>query len=491
MAEFDVDVIVIGGGPGGYPAAIHAAQLGGKVVCIDFDNAGGTCLNWGCIPTKTIIGSVAALEQARHAADFGLTMSNVGYDFGALMGRKDKIVKQLVGGVEFLLNKNGVRFIKGFGKLVDPHTVEAATEDGKVEKITSKAIILATGSVPMHLPIPGLDQGGAAGDVWFDNREVRNRKAAGKLADTVLWTSNEAVSAKEVPGRLAVIGAAVVGTEFAYAYRGLGSEVTMIEVMPQILPTVDSEISAELAKILTKSGIKILTSTKVVAVDLNAKKLKYTSEKGDGEVEFDKVLMAVGRRPFTDGLGLDTVGIAMNKRAIGVDEYMRTSVPSVFAIGDAAGGGLAHVATREGEVAAENALGGSVKMDRRAIPSCIYTEPEVAVTGLTEQQARDAGYDVKVGRFSFRSLGKALAINENVGLVKIVSEARYGEILGAHIIGPHATDLIHEVCVSMKLESTIEELMHTIHAHPTLAEAVMEAAQDVKGVSVHNVPAKK
>ncbi|MGO8673008.1 MAG: dihydrolipoyl dehydrogenase [Capsulimonadaceae bacterium] len=485
MAQYDVDIIVIGGGPGGYPAAIHAAKLGGKVVCIDFDNAGGTCLNWGCIPTKTMIGSVAALAQARHAADFGLTVGEVGFDMKAVMARKDSVVKTLVSGVEFLFKKNKVRFIKGRGKLIDPHTVEAETDDGKTERLTAASIILATGSVPMYIPIPGLDQAGAAGDVWVDNREVRNRKAAGVLADTVLWTSNEAVSAKEVPARLAIIGAAVVGTEFAYAYRGLGSDVTLIEILPQILPQIDSEIAGELRKLLEKSGIKILTGTKVVAVDLNARKLKYTSESGDGEVEFDKVLMAVGRRPFTDGLGLENAGVELNKKAISVDDFMRTNVPHIYAIGDAAGGGLAHVATREGEVAAENALGGSVKMDRRAIPACVYTEPEVAVTGLTEQEARDAGHDVKVGRFTFKSLGKALAINENVGLVKIVTDARYGEILGAHIVGPHATDLIHEICVSIKLESTIEELMHTIHAHPTLAEAVMEAAQDVKGASVH------
>ncbi len=485
MAQYDVDVVVIGGGPGGYPAAIHAAQLGGKVVCIDFDNAGGTCLNWGCIPTKTIIGSVAALEQARHAADFGLKIPDVGFDFGAVMARKDKVVKTLVGGVEFLFKKNKVRYINGKGKLIDPHTVEATTDDGKTERITTASIILATGSVPASVPIQGLDGGGADSDVWIDNREVKQRKAAGKLGGTTVWTSNEAVSATEVPKKLVVMGAGAVGTEFAYAYRGLGSDVTIVEMLPNILPFVDPEVSGELAKLLTKSGIKIMTGTKALAVDVKGKKLKYTSEAGDGELEFDKLLVAVGRRPYTDGLGLEAAGIAMNKRAIAIDDYLRTNVPNIYAIGDAAGGGLAHVATREGEVAAENAMGKSTKMDRRGIPSCVYTEPEVAVTGLTEQQAKDAGYDVKVGKFTFKALGKALAINENVGLVKLITDAKYGEILGAHIVGPHATDLIHEICVSIKLESTIDELMHTIHAHPTLSEAVMEAALDVKGESVH------
>jgi dihydrolipoamide dehydrogenase len=290
----------------------------------------------------------------------------------------------------------------------------------------------------------------------------------------------------------------VIGCEFAYAYRGLGSEVTVLEFLPNILPSFDTEVSGELNKLLTKAGVKFMTSTKVVAVDVAGRKLKYVSEKnGDGEISFDKLLVAVGRRAFTDGVGLEAAGVKFDKRAIPTDDYLRTNVAHIYAIGDVAahdqpfhgvyGGGLAHVATREGEVAAENAMGHTTKMDWRAIPNCVYTEPEVATTGLTEQQARDKGYEVEIGRFPFKSLAKAMAINENVGFVKIVTDAKYGEILGVHIIGPHATDLIHEVCVSIRLESTIEELMHTIHAHPTLSEAVMEAAQVVKGVSVHAV----
>ncbi len=487
MAQYDVDLIVIGGGPGGYPAAIHAAKMGAKVVCIDFDNAGGTCLNWGCIPTKTMIGSVAALEQAKHFADFGLTIGGeIGFDMNALMARKDKVVKTLVGGVEFLFKKNGVRYIKGKGKLVDPHTVEAATEDGKTERISAASIILATGSVvaKLHPSIQMIGADTADADVFVDNREVKNRKAAGTLGKTTLWTSNEAVSSLEVPKKLVVLGSGAVGTEFAYTYRGLGADVTLIELMPNIVPAADPDLTVELAKLLTKAGVKIMTSTKVVAIDVPGKKLKYVTEKGDGEIEFDKLLIGVGRRAYTDGLGLQAAGVFFDRK-ITVDEYMRTNVPHIYAIGDAAGGGLAHVATREGEVAAENALGHTVKMDYTAVPYCVYTEPEMAWTGLNEAQAKEAGYDVKVGKFTFKSLGKAMAINENVGLVKIVTDAKYGEILGVHIVGPHATDLIHEACVSIKLESTIDELMHTIHAHPTLSEAVMEAAQDVKGESVH------
>jgi dihydrolipoamide dehydrogenase len=487
MAGEQVDLVVIGGGPGGYPAAISAAKGAAKVVCIDFDNPGGTCLNWGCIPTKTMIGSVAALETARHGADFGLKIDKPGFDFSAVMARKDKVVGQLVGGVGFLFKKYGVRYINGRGKLVDKNTVEVATVDGKTERIATKNIIIATGSVPAKIPIPGLDGGGADSDVFINNAEVKARKAGGNLASTAVWTSNEAVSAVEVPKSLVVLGAGAVGTEFAYVYAGLGSNVTLVELLPNIVPNCDHEITGELAKALEKHGIKIMTGTKVAAVDVKARKLKYVSEKGDGELSFDKLLVAVGRSPYTDGLGLEAVGVKLDRKRVPVDEYMRTNIPNIYAIGDVTGGkfALAHVATREGEVAAENVLGRNVKMDYRAIPNCIYTEPEIAVTGLTEKEATDAGYEVQVGRFTFRNLGKAMAINENIGLVKIVSEKKYGEILGAHIFGPHASDLIHEVCVSIKLESTIEELMHTIHAHPSLSEAVMEAAQDVKGESVH------
>ena len=305
--------------------------MGASVVCIDFDNAGGTCLNWGCIPTKTMIGSVAALEQAKHFADFGLTISGeIGFDMNALMARKDKVVKTLVGGVEFLFKKNNVRFIKGKGKLVDPHTVEAATEDGKTERVTAASIILATGSVvaKLHPSIQMIGADTADADVFVDNREVKNRKAAGTLGKTTLWTSNEAVSALEVPQKLVVLGSGAVGTEFAYTYRGLGADVTLIELLPNIVPAADPDLTAELAKLLVKAGVKIMTGTKVVAIDVPGKKLKYVTEKGDGEIEFDKLLIGVGRRAYTDGLGLQEAGVFFDRK-ITVDEYMRTNVPHI------------------------------------------------------------------------------------------------------------------------------------------------------------------
>jgi dihydrolipoamide dehydrogenase len=404
------------------------------------------------------------------------------------MARKEKVVQTLVGGVEFLLKKNKIRYIKGKGKILDPHRVEATLDDGKTEKVTTANIIIATGSVPSYLPIPGLDGGGADSDVFITNNEAKKRKAALKLSDTVLWTSNDAVSAKEVPARLTVLGAGAVGIEFAYVYNALGSKVTVIELLPHIVPVIDSEVTVELKKQLVKQGINIMTATRVASVDIPARKLKYTTEAGEsGEVEFDKLLVAVGRSPFVEGLGLENAGVEMERRRVPVDEYMRTNIPNIYAIGDVTGGklALAHVATHEGEVAADNALGHARKADYRAIPSAVYTEPEIAVVGLTEQEAQKQGYDIEVGKFSFKTLGKAMAINQAVGLVKIVSEKKYGQILGAAICGPHASDLIHEVVVSIKLESTVEELMNTIHAHPSLSEAVMEAAQDVKGESVH------
>ena len=335
---------------------------------------------------------------------------------------------------------------------------------------------------------PDWTKGGEDSDVFISNAEVKKRKAEGRLGKSAVWTSNEAVSAPEIPKSLAIIGAGAVGTEFAYVYNGLGTKVTLIEFMSDDRPERRSRDLDRTAQAIGEGGHRHQDVTKVAAVDVPGRKLKYVSEKdGDGELVFDKILVAVGRSAYTEGLGLEEAGIKFERGKVIVDEYMRTNVPNIYAIGDVTAGkyALAHVATRQGEVAATNAMGHEEKMDYRAIPNCIYTEPEIAVTGLTEQEAKDLGYDVQVGKFTFKSLGKALAINENVGLVKIVSEKKYGEILGGHVVGPHASDLIHEICASIKLESTIEELMHTIHAHPSLGEAVMEAALDTKGQSVH------
>jgi len=480
----DADVIVIGAGPGGYPAAIRAAQLGGRVIVVENDNPGGTCLNWGCIPTKTMIGSVDALHTLKHAADFGLVAENVGFDFPKLMARKDKVVKTLVGGVGFLFKKHGVTLIVGTGAFVDDHTVEVTKPDGTTERVTADNIVIATGSVPARLPIPGIKET----DVFTGNKEVKRKAADGTLASGAIWTSNEAVSAKSVPGEMVVIGGGVVGSEFGYTYNGLGTKITIIEMMDRIIPTMDADLGAELEKILKKQGITINTGATVTRVeDRNGRKAVYFTNGKVAEesvVECDVVLVAASRVPFTEGLNLEAAGVTLEKRRVSVNHKMQTNVPHIYAIGDVTGGGLAHVATMEGIVAAENIRGHEATMSYKAVPACIYTEPEVAGVGLTEQEAKDKGHEVKVGTFTFRNLGKAMAINQRDGFVKIVAEDKYGEILGVHIIGPHATDLIHEAVVSIQLENTVEELMRTIHAHPTLAEAIGQANEDVRGLSI-------
>jgi dihydrolipoamide dehydrogenase len=483
-----VSIIVIGGGPGGYPCAIRAAQYGAKVTVVEADNPGGTCLNWGCIPTKTMIGSVAALETIKHAKDFGLKAENVGFDFDAVMGRKDKVVKQLVGGVGYLFKKHGITHVEGYGSLVDANTVEVKKADGSTEQLKADYIVLATGSIPARLPIPGISEA----DVYTSNQVVKEKKAAGTLASGGIWTSNEAVSAKTVPADIAIVGGGVIGCEFAYVYNGLGTKCTILEMQDRIIPTMDKDMSTELEKSLKKQGVSIHTSVRVTRVeDKDGKKAVYYT---NGKVEEESVLIAdvvlvsTGRIPFTEGLNLEKVGVQVgtptNKRAVVANNRMQTNVPSIYAIGDVTGGGLAHVATAEGLVAAANMVGHNETMDYKAIPSCIYTEPEVSATGLTEQEARDKGYDVKVGTFPFRNLGKAMAINSRDGFVKVVADSKYGEILGVHIIGPHATDLIHEAVVSIQLENTVEELMKTVHAHPTLAEAIAQANEDIHGMAI-------
>ncbi len=483
-----VDVVVIGGGPGGYPCAIRTAQLGGKAVVVENDNLGGTCLNWGCIPTKTMIGSVAALDTLKHAKDFGLIAENVGYDFSAVMARKDKIVKQFVGGVGMLLKKNQVGNVAGTGAIVDANTVRVTKADGTTEDIKTKNIVIATGSIPARLPIPGISDA----DIYTANTAVKAKAAAGTLASGPIWTSNEAVSAKNVPGELAVIGGGVIGCEFSYTYNGLGTKCTILEMQDRLIPTMDADLSKEMGRVLGKMGVGIKTSVKVTRVeDKDGRKaVYYTDANGENEAVLmaDVVLVSTGRIPFTEGLNLEgvgvTIGLPHNRRAIPVSKRMQTNVSGIWAIGDVTGGGLAHTATAEGLVCAANIMGHDEEMDYKAIPSCIYTEPEAASVGLTEQDARDKGYAVKTGTFPFRTLAKAAAINERDGFVKVVAEEKYGEILGVHIIGPHATDLIHEAVVSIQLENTVEELMRTVHAHPSLAEAIGQANEDVRGMAV-------
>lgn len=478
--EFDADIVVIGSGPGGYVAAIRAAQLGARTVCIEKDAAewGGTCLNWGCIPTKALIASAERLHHVQAADAMGVIVKGeISFDFAKMMERKQKIVTTQRGGVSGLLKGNHVRSVIGTAKLVDAHTVEVATPEGQTERITTKNIILATGSVPVIPPVPGLER---------DPKDPRGKSSNG------IWTSDEAVYASDVPKRMLVIGAGAVGLEFAYVYRALGTEIDLVEIAPEILPTGDREISAELRKQLSRQGIRFHLSSKVTKVEHQGKTRIATIESEKGEtktIEVEVILVGAGRRANFAGLNLEGVGVTTDRRGVEVNEYLQTSVPSIYAIGDVTGKQLlAHLASHMGIVAAENAMGHKVKMDYRAVPAPIYTAPEVASVGLSEEDAKAQGYDVLTGRFPFRPLGRAMALNEQAGMVKVVTERKYGELLGVHIIGFHATEMIHEGVMAIKLEATIEELMTAIHAHPTLSEAVGEAALDVKGEAIHKAP---
>lgn len=476
--EFDADVIVIGSGPGGYVAAIRAAQLGARTICIEREATewGGTCLNWGCIPTKAMIASVERLQHVKHADAMGvLIQGEIGFDFGKMMERKTKVVTTLRGGVSALLKSNHVRSVVGTGSLIDAHTVEVTGPDGQKERLTGKNLLIATGSVPVALPVPGLQR---------DPNDPRGVSSNG------IWTSDEAVSATECPKRMVVIGSGAVGLEFAYTYRNLGAEVDVVEIMPEILPAGDAEIAAELRKSLTKQGIRFHIGAKVTGVEHKGAVKVVTIEgaKGAKTVECEVVLVGAGRRAYFEGLNLEAVGVQTDKRGIIVNDTLQTSVPNIYAFGDVTGKQmLAHLASHMGIVAAENAMGHTVKMDYRAVPAPIYTVPEVASVGLSEQQARDQGYDVLTGRFPLRPLGRAMALGETEGLVKVVTERKYGELLGVHIFGPYATEMIHEAVIAIKLEATIEELMTTVHAHPTLSEAVGEAALDVRGEAIHKL----
>ena len=476
--EFDADIVVIGSGPGGYVAAIRAAQLGARTVCIERESVewGGTCLNWGCIPTKTMIASVERLNHVKHAAEFGVLINGeVGFDFTKMMERKTKVVTTLRGGVQQLLKTNHVRSVVGAGKIVDAHTVTVTTADGGTETIKTANIVIATGSVPFIPPIPGLAR---------DPKDARGTSSNG------IWTSDEAVAATDCPKRMLIVGSGAVGLEFSFVFRALGVEVTVVEIAPEILPLADKDISVELRRSLKKQGINILTDAKLTNVEHKAsgRVATFETKTGTQTLEVDVILVGTGRKPLIDGLGLESVGVEVARQGIVVNDYLQTTVPSIYAIGDVTGKApLAHAASHMGIVAVENAMGHQIKMDYKAIPAPIYTVPEVAWVGLTEDQAREQGYDVVTGKFPFRPLGRAMALGETEGLVKVVAERKYGELLGVHIVGAFATELIHEGVLAIKLEATVDELISNIHAHPTLSEAIGEAAMDTKSESIHTL----
>ncbi|HEV8134777.1 MAG TPA: dihydrolipoyl dehydrogenase [Pyrinomonadaceae bacterium] len=465
MAE-QFDVTVIGSGPGGYVAAIRAGQLGLKVAIVEKDQRlGGTCTLRGCIPTKQLLMSAHIYEQMQHAADFGVQASAIQLAFADVQKRKEKVVMKNSKGIEFLMKKNKCTVFKGSGRLALPGKVEVTDEGGSKQTIRTKNIIIATGSVVR--PIPGFDT---------DGKQVVN--------------SDHILELTRVPKSLIVMGCGAVGVEFASAYSRFGAETTIVELLPTLVPLEDEEVSAELARSFRKCGLKSQVDTKLDKMEKSDKGVVVSGKTSKGEevrLEAEMLLVAVGRMPFTEGLGLEKTKIKVERGFIQVDEYQQTAEKGVYAIGDVIPTPLlAHLASKEGIVAVEHLAGKNPQpINLRLVPNCTYCDPEIGSVGLTEAKAREQGYEVKVGKFPFSASGKARIIGEEEGFAKIVAEKKYDEILGVHIIGPHATELIAEACVAMQLESTAEELGRTMHAHPTVSEAVMEAAEGAEGMAIH------
>ena len=459
----EIDVVIIGGGPGGYVAAIKAAHLGLKAVLVEKDKLGGVCLNRGCIPTKALVSTAELLNHLQKAGEFGIQVKDYSIDFTAIMKRKDLITRRLSSGVEQLMKANQVRVVKGEGQIVEPGKVEITDTAGEKEVIKTKNIIIATGSKVMRLPIPGIDNEGVI-------------------------TSDDALSLSELPSRMLIIGGGVVGIEFAGIFKALGVEVTVVEMLPRILLPIDEEIARRLTQILKRKGIEILTDCKVKGIKKNNQNLEVLVSTNDGEkkLETEKVLLAAGRVPELGNIDVQRLGIELDGKAIKVDEKMRTNIPGIYAVGDVVGKiMLAHVASREGIVAVENISGKEVLMDYKVVPNCVFSMPEVASVGLTEEEARKENDNIKVSKFPFMANGKALGMGETEGMVKIIADADTFELLSVHILGAHASDLIAEGTLALSMEATAEEIINTIHAHPTLAEAIAEAAEGIIGKPIH------
>lgn len=457
------DVIVIGGGPGGYPAAIRAAQLGGKVILVERDKLGGTCLNRGCIPTKALLKSTEFVLAPEEAREMGIELSYNGFNLDRIRRRKNKVVTQLVQGVEFLVKNRKIELLKGTASFINSTTIKVNLTEGQEVIRKAKKIIIATGSESAPLKMENSDL-----PAFID--------------------SDDALDLKVLPKKIVIMGAGAIGIEFAYIYRNLGCDVTIV-VRSKILRKLDPDVVAVLDKVMKKRGIKVYNGSHLEKITeiAGGVSLDFVSEKGNFTIDAEQVLVALGRNPLTEGLNLEAVGVETNKNGcIVVNNAMETNIPGIYAIGDVIGGlFLAHVATEEGIVAAENAMGHSTLMDYKVVPSCIYSIPEIATVGLTEAEAKEEGYELKIGKFPFNFSGKALAVGAPEGLVKIVAEADTGEILGVHIVGDRATDIIAEAAIAMKMEATVDEIIETIHAHPTMAESIMEAASAVKNRAIH------
>lgn len=464
-AQHTCDVVVVGGGPGGYVAAIRAAQLGMRVMVVERDALGGICLNWGCIPTKALLRNAELLHLMQRGAEFGLHYDNLRVDFAQVIGRSRQVAGRLAQGVAFLMRKNKIQVVKGRGQLAGPGVVQVSdAQEAAVATLQAPHIILATGARPRALP-----------GVPFDQTRV--------------LSSTEAMLLQEVPEALVIIGAGAIGVEFAYFYNTFGSKVTLIEMLPQILPVEDTEISTLLHKSLEKQGIDILVGSRVEQAQVTAQgvQVQVSTPQGPRTVQGSKMLVAIGVQGNIEQLGLETAGVRSERGFIPVDAHGRTNVPGIYAIGDVNGPPcLAHVASAEG-IATVEAIAGldHPGVNRQNIPGCTYCQPQVASVGLTEQAARQAGHTIRVGRFPFQASGKALAVGESEGMVKVIFDADSDELLGAHILGAEATDLIAEVSIARTLETTHYEILKTVHAHPTLSEAIMEAVGNAYGEAIH------
>ncbi|MBA2251292.1 MAG: dihydrolipoyl dehydrogenase [Nitrospirales bacterium] len=462
-------IIIIGAGPGGYVAAIRAAQLGARVTVVENQALGGVCLNWGCIPSKALLSVVELGDKAKKAADFGLTFQGpVGYDLARMVARKNKVVDGLVKGIATLFKTWGIQHIEGRGEIVDQRTVKITARDETESRIEGDAIIVATGSSWPNLPM-----------LPIDGQQI--------------ITSKEALDTTAIPASLLIVGGGVEGCEFAALYSGMGTQVTVIELLPRILPLEDEEMSSMMARELAKRGVIVQTGTTVEKVDRGAC-VRATLKDGT-VVEVEKLLVSVGREFNSKGIGLETVGVQVGRRGeILVNSRMETNVPGIYAIGDVVGKAmLAHVASAQGKVAVENILDHPREIDYRVVPAGIFTLPEIGRVGLTERQAREEAQArgdnpetaIKVGRFRYAGLGKAQGTGDTTGLFKVVSDTKTNEILGAHIMGAHATDIVHEVALAMQLRAKVSDVAGMIHAHPTFSEGIMEAAEDVDGMAIH------
>ncbi|MDR3353559.1 MAG: dihydrolipoyl dehydrogenase [Synergistaceae bacterium] len=454
-------IAVIGGGPGGYVAAIRAAQLGADVTLIEGSKLGGTCLNVGCIPTKALLRCSQLLDGIKNGREFGIT-AEPNVDFTQVQKYKEKIVNRLVGGVGSLMKANKVTVLNGYASFKDSKTLTVKGENGEAQHVFEK-IIIATGSKPAKPPIPGIE--------------------SPQCVD-----STGALSFEKAPESMVIIGGGVIGVELASVYSSFGTKITIVEMEPEILPLMDAELAGMLRKLLTARGINIMVSAKLESIEDRGRTAKVLVSVGDQKTELDaeKILVSVGRRTNTEALSLDSAGVKHDRGRISADDGMRTNVPGIYAVGDCLGRTmLAHVASVQGEIAAENAMGHDAKYKDNTNPSCVYTEPEFASVGLSEREAKKRGVEYVTGRFPMAANGKSIIAGGGEGVVKIMADPKFGEIIGLHILGPHATDLISEGALAIGLEATLDEITSTIHAHPTISEAVCEAALAAKGRAVH------